>query len=103
MPEPNEGLDLPPLDGGSDEPAIEAEDDVAIRDEENPYDDETGDDADFTEGLLADDETGDDADFTEGLLADDETSALGDDAAGVGETDDDVPAELQSESMLGEE
>ena len=50
-----------------------SDDDVAIRDEDNPYDDATGNDADFTEGLLADDEE----------------SAIGDDTTGVGEVEDD--------------
>jgi hypothetical protein len=83
-----EDLELPPLDGATEEESsIEREDDVAIRDEENPYDDATGDDADFSEGVSDDDEE----------------SALGDDAAGVGEIEDQLPPELQSESMLGEE
>jgi hypothetical protein len=89
MPElDKDDLELPPLDGGTEEDAgIEQGDDVAIRDEDNPYDDATGDDADFTEGVS-------DAD---------EESALGDDAAGVGAIEDELPPELQSESMLGED
>ncbi|HEY2365244.1 MAG TPA: hypothetical protein VGH87_02620, partial [Polyangiaceae bacterium] len=83
-----EDLELPPLDGGTEEESsIEREDDVAIRDEENPYDDATGDDADFSDGVADDDEE----------------SALGDDTAGVGEIEDQLPPELLSESMLGED
>lgn len=87
--EPNDAdLELPPLDGdvGEDE-AIEAEDDVGIRDEDNPYDDAAGDDADFTDGV-------------DSL---DEPSAVGDDETGVGAEVDDTPPEVQSESMLGDE
>ena len=50
-------LELPPLDGGAEEDAsIEAEDDVAVRDEDDPYDDATGKDDDFTAPLDASDE-----------------------------------------------
>lgn len=95
MPEPahkeeeKDDLELPPLDGAEEEDAaVDHEDDVAIRDDgANPYDDATGDDADFSEGVSDDDEE----------------SALGDDTTGVGEVEDQLPPELQSESMLGED
>ena len=86
--EDKDDLELPPLDGAEEEDASDdQEDDVAIRDEENPYDDATGDDADFSEGVSDDDEE----------------SALGDDATGVGEALEQLPPELMSESMLGED
>ena len=94
MPEPahkeeeKDDLELPPMDGAEEEDAsVPHEDDVAIRDEDNPYDDATGNDADFSDGVSADDEE----------------SALGDDTMGVGEVEDQLPPELQSESMLGED
>jgi hypothetical protein len=93
MPEPTpkeeeNDLELPPLDGAEEEDAsVLHEDDVAIRDEDNPYDDATGDDADFTEGLLAQDEE----------------SAIDDDETGVGEALEQLPPELMSESMLGDD
>jgi hypothetical protein len=94
MPEPvakedKDDLELPPLDGGAEEDtsSVDHEDDVAIRDEDNPYDDATGDDADFTEGVSSKDEE----------------SAIGDDATGVGEALEQLPPELMSESMLGED
>jgi hypothetical protein len=94
MPEPahkeeeKDDLELPPMDGAEEEDAsVPHEDDVAIRDEDNPYDDATGNDADFTEGVSDDDEE----------------SAIGDDATGVGEVEDQLPPELMSESMLGED
>jgi hypothetical protein len=95
MPEPaqkeeKDDLELPPLDGGAEEDENDDahDDDVAIRDDEaNPYDDTTGDDADFSEGI------------SDG----DEASALGDDETGVGEALEQLPPELQSESMLGED
>ena len=98
MPEPahkeeeKDDLELPPLDGAEDEDA-EGDDEEepvavgAIGDEENPYDDATGNDADFSEGVSDDDEE----------------SALGDDTMGVGEAFDQLPPELLSESMLGED
>lgn len=81
-------LELPPLDGGAEEDAsIEAEDDVAVRDDDDPYDDSTGKDDDFTSPLALDDEP----------------SALGDDDVGLALADEELPDELQSESMIGDE
>lgn len=87
--EEKDDLELPPLDGAEEEDASvpQGDDDVAIRDEDNPYDDATGNDADFTEGISDDDEE----------------SAIGDDATGVGEVEDQLPPELTTESMLGED
>ena len=96
MPEPahkheeKDDLELPPMDGAEEEDvSVPQEDDVAVRDddEKNPYDDATGDEAEFSEGVSDDDEE----------------SAIGDDATGVGEVEDQLPPELTSESMLGED
>jgi hypothetical protein len=87
--EEKDELELPPLDGAEEEETSEEhEHDVAIRDDgANPYDDTTGDDADFSEGVTDDDEE----------------SALDDDTTGVAEALDQLPPELMSESMLGED
>jgi len=83
-----ENLELPPLDGGTEEDAsIEAEDDVAVRDDDDPYDDSTGKDDDFSPPIDAADEP----------------SALGDGELGVAMAEDEAPDELPSESMLGDE
>ncbi len=89
-----EELELPPLDGESDgeedEDASKDDDDASLddaRDAENPYDDAAGDDKDFSEGVDGSDEA----------------SAVGDDAVGVTGDVDDEPAELQSESLIGDD
>ncbi len=83
-----ENLELPPLDGGTEEDAsIESEDDVALGDDDDPYDDSTGKDDDFAPTIDA---------F-------EEPSALGDGELGVAMAEDEAPDELPSESMLGDE
>ncbi|HEY1957186.1 MAG TPA: hypothetical protein VGH28_16320 [Polyangiaceae bacterium] len=91
-PQPSEELlELPPLDGeGDDEPSDDApreDEDVAVRDDADPYDDAAGDDADFSEGV-------DTAD---------EPSALADDDTGFSTEDDEPIEDAPGESMLGDE
>ena len=88
-PSPDE-LELPPLDGeGDDEPSAEgAEDeDLAVRDVDDPYDD----------AEAGDDDPGDELD------ASDEPSALADEDVGFASDDDEAPPEAPSESMVGDE
>jgi len=81
-------LELPPLDGETDDEATGTVDhDVALRDEDNPYDDAMGDDDDFVDKLVAPDEP----------------SALGDDQAGFAAAFDEDVDDDRSESLLGDE
>ncbi len=82
-------LELPPLDGEGDDDPREADEDDAIGDGEDadPYDDATGDDAEFAERLNTDDEA----------------SALGDDEAGIAGERDDASTIVFGVSMLGDE
>jgi len=81
-------LELPPLDGEEEgDEAPEGDDDVSIRDEENPYDDGQGEEEQFREELDAPDEP----------------SAVGDDATGFGADEDEPIAESPSESLIGDE
>src|SRR6185437_14296371 len=82
-------LELPPLDGeGDDDPSpVADEDDVAVRDDDDPYDDAAGDDADFTDGVDTSDEP----------------SALADDDVGFTADDDEPLEDAPGESMLGDE
>jgi hypothetical protein len=93
-------LELPPLDGAGDDDELPAvDDDVSIRNEEDPYDDAAGDDADLADAVEAEDEP----------------SAVGDDDVGFAEEDGETMTEspvagtaaggpVQApESMLGDE
>jgi hypothetical protein len=92
MPQPDrpatDELELPPLDGASDEePATPVDEDVSIRQEDDPYDDAAGDDDDFTERLAP----------TE------EPTAVGDDTVGFVGDDHDAVVESPSQSLLGDD
>ncbi len=86
MPVPEE-LELPPLDGASEEVDPSAEDDLSMGDDANPYDDATGDDDDFVEKLDTSHEP----------------SALGDDAAGLMGGEGDALEDAPGETMIGDE
>ncbi len=88
-PHAEEDLELPPLDGeGDDTPVAEPNEEVVESDEGDPYDDATGDDDDFTDGVDASEEA----------------SAVGDDETGIAdEAIADAPAEPESESLIGDD